>query len=118
MASKTPTSPSKTSASDGKSGKSSGKKGKEKGKNFQKFDTKKYPQPKDPNEVPYMSDNEKERVNEAFKMDETDMRSTTMKPEVSFDTWIYDEFCFNHSKNISIFLVNGQKRTNFMTRRE
>ena len=84
MASKTQTSPSKTaSASDGKSGK------KGKGKNFQKFDTKKYPQPKDPNEVPYMSDNEKKCVNEAFKRYETDMRSTTMKPEVSFDDWIF-----------------------------
>ena len=88
MASKTTASPSKTTASPSTSASTSGAAGKntgKKGKNLQKF-AEKHPQPTDPNEVPYMSDNEKERVNEAFKMYETDMRSTTMKPEVSFDT--------------------------------
>ena len=32
-----------------------------------------------------MSDNEKERITEVFKMYETDIRSAAMNPEVSFD---------------------------------
>ena len=65
----------------GAAGKNTGGK---KGKNLQKF-AEKHPQPTDPNEVPYMSDNEKERITEVFKMYETDIRSAAMNPEVSFD---------------------------------
>ena len=36
------------------------------------------------NEVPHMSENERERITEVFKMYETDVRSATINPEVSF----------------------------------
>ena len=35
------------------------------------------------NEVPHMSENERERITEVFKMYETDVRSATINPEVS-----------------------------------
>ena len=36
------------------------------------------------NEIPTMSENEKERITEVFKIYETDVRSAAMNPEVSF----------------------------------
>ena len=40
-------------------------------------------EPQNPNELPHMSDNERDRITEVFKMYETDVRSAAMRPEVS-----------------------------------
>ena len=41
------------------------------------------------NEIPTMSENEKERITEVFKIYETDVRSAAMNPEVSFTPTYY-----------------------------
>ena len=83
MASKSTTSPSASQTSGGqqqaKSGKKSGS-----GKNMaEATEGIKHLEPQNPNELPYMSDNERDRITEVFKMYETDVRSAAMRPEVS-----------------------------------
>ena len=50
-------------------------------------------EPQNPNELPHMSDNERDRITEVFKMYETDVRSAAMRPEVSntlsFPLWVF-----------------------------
>lgn len=94
MASKSTTSPSASQTSGGqqqqqqqaKSGKKSGG-----GKNMAEA-TESIPhlEPQNPNELPHMSDNERDRITEVFKMYETDVRSAAMHPEVSsFSFWSF-----------------------------
>ena len=63
-------------------------------------------EPQNPNELPHMSDNERDRITEVFKMYETDVRSAAMHPEVSNTSFFFCSFYLLHDfalKNYSAF---------------
>ena len=59
-------------------------------------------EPQNPNELPHMSDNERDRITEVFKMYETDVRSAAMHPEVSNTSFFFCSFYLLHDFALKI----------------